>query len=442
MVRRAEEAGKSECRSVMERIRQYLRRKAADFQLVFNGHLMQRNRIDVKDRVNQDIGAKKLLEDWADIDWRLVDKRVRNLRQRIFRATESGKWNQAHSLMKLMLRSYSNLLQSVRKVTQDNKGRKTPGIDRQKVLTPKARLKLVREMSKCEAWKVKPARRVYIPKADGKQRPLGILTIKNRVAQAIMKNAIEPSWEARFEPNSYGFRPGRSTQDAIQQCWTRLNKRSSHNWVLDADVRAAFDNIRHDHILERLGNVPGRELIRQWLKAGYVEAEMFHDTASGVPQGGVISPILANIALDGLEAVLRGKSGFIRHADKRKPGYIRYADDFVVTMGSREELEALVPTVEKILCGTWLGVEYREDANCSRRGRVQLSWLQCKNLQGEMHRQTTKGKGACVSAKDSGLATEPQDGSGRRCHSTSKPDSPRLGKLLQIWKQQRHLQLR
>lgn len=301
----------------------------------------------MKDRVNQDIGATKLLQDWEDIDWKPIEKRVRNLRQRIFRATECGQWNKVRSLMKLMLRSYSNLLQSVRKVTQKNKGRKTAGVDNQKVLTPKARVKLVREMLKFEAWKVKPARRVYIPKAGGRQRPLGILTIKNRVAQAVVKNALEPSWEARFEPNSYGFRPGRSCHDALQQCWLRLNKGSTHQWVLDADIRAAFDNIRHDLILERLGQVPGRELIRQWLKAGYLEAEILHDTASGVPQGGVISPVLANIALDGLETLLTGRAGFSRRTDKRKPAFIRYADDFIVTMSSREELEALVPTIEK-----------------------------------------------------------------------------------------------
>jgi RNA-directed DNA polymerase len=244
----------------------------------------------VKDRCQPVIGAGSSLQDWFDINWQTVGKRVRNLRQRIFRATKNKQWNQVRSLMKLMLRSYSNLLHSVRKVTQVNKGKKTAGVDRQKVLTPKARAKLVREMLKCSAWKVSPARRVYIPKAGGKQRPLGILTIKNRVAQAIVKNAWEPSWEARFEPNSYGFRPGRSCHDAIVQVWNRLNRHSTHKWALDADLKGAFDNICHNFVLSQVALLPGRELMKQWLKAGYMEAEIFNATDHGVPHGGVITP--------------------------------------------------------------------------------------------------------------------------------------------------------
>lgn len=289
----------------------------------------------MKDRYQPVIGAKGSLQDWTDIDWQTIGKRVRNLRQRIFRATKNKKWNQVRSLMKLMLRSYSNLLACVRKVTQVNKGKKTAGIDRQKVLTPKARVKLVREMLKCSAWKVSPARRVYIPKAGGKQRPLGILTIKNRVAQAIVKNAWEPSWEARFEPNSYGFRPGRSCHDAIVQVWNRLNRRSTHKWALDADLKGAFDNICHNFVLSQVAHLPGRELVKQWLKAGYMEAEIFNATTCGVPQGGVISPLAANVALDGLEAHLG-----------RDFSYIRYADDFVVTAKSREQIEAALPKIK------------------------------------------------------------------------------------------------
>lgn len=269
----------------------------------------------MKDRVQLNIGVEEPSLEWSSIIWTTVEKRVRNLRQRIYRATKNGQWNKVRSLTKLMLRSHANLLMSVRKVTQENKGKRTAGIDKQLILTPKAKIKLVQEMLEYAAWKVKPAKRIYIPKADGKKRPLGILTIKNRVAQAIVKNAMEPSWEARFETHSYGFRPGRSTQDAIDQCWNRLRGNCKDKWVLDADIKGAFDNINQEYILKQLGNIPAKGLIKAWLKAGYVELKMFHDTTSGVQQGGVISPLLANIALDGMQQLIGNKVGFIRYAD-------------------------------------------------------------------------------------------------------------------------------
>ena len=173
-----------------------------------------------------------------------------------------------------------------------------------------------------------------------KHRPLGILTVKNRVAQAIIKNALEPVWEAQFEQHSYGFRPGRSVHDAIQQCHKRLSGMRGDCWILDADVKAAFDNSSHELLLNRLNEIPGRRLIRAWLKAGYMEGEIFNATTSGVPQGGVISPLLFNVTMDGLEALVKAAGNY---------GFIRYADDFVVTARTQEALEKLKPTISNFL---------------------------------------------------------------------------------------------
>ena len=286
--------------------------------------------------------------DWNAVDWRQAEKTVRNLRQRIFRATQEGNMKKVRSLQKLMLKSYSNRLVSARRVTQISSGKNTPGVDKMVLKTPAARGELVTFMAQYTTWKAQPAKRVYIPKANGKQRPLGVPVIIDRSIQAMVKNALEPSWEARFEGSSYGFRPGRSCHDAIEKIYGLARPNKTKKWVLDADIKGAFDNIAHEHLLKAIGQVPGKELIKQWLKAGYMEQGAFHATEAGTPQGGVISPLLANIALHGIEEALG-----VRY-DKRgqiisKRAVVRYADDFVVFCETQEDAEAAKQTLSRWL---------------------------------------------------------------------------------------------
>jgi RNA-directed DNA polymerase len=287
--------------------------------------------------------------DWNAIDWRKAQRLVRNLRQRIFRATQAGDRKKVRSLQKLMLRSQANRELSVRRVTQINQGKHTPGVDKVVVKTPGARGRLVDALASYQVWKAKPARRVYIPKTNGKQRPLGIPVVIDRCLQAMVKNALEPSWEARFEGCSYGFRPGRSCHDAIEKIYLLARPNKTKKWVLDADIKGAFDNIDHQALLEAIGEVPGKELIKQWLKAGYVDKKVFHETTSGTPQGGVISPLLANIALHGMEEALGVTYGW-GNTLRSKRALVQYADDFVVFCESREDAE----TARQILT-EWLG---------------------------------------------------------------------------------------
>jgi len=227
-----------------------------------------------------------------------------------------------------MMRSYSNRLVSVRRVVQINAGKNTPGIDKVVLKTPSAKAGMVDLLNHYGPRKAQPVRRIYIPKSNKKLRPLGIPVVFDRCLQALVKNALEPSWEARFEGISYGFQPGRSTHDAIGKIYLLARPNKTKKWILDADIKGAFDNISHDHLLQAIGPVPGRELIKQWLKAGYVEQEMFHQTEHGTPQGGVISPLLANIALHGMEEAI-GVKYDSRGQLRGKRAVVRYADDFV-----------------------------------------------------------------------------------------------------------------
>ena len=198
-----------------------------------------------------------------------------------------------------MLRSRANALHSVRRVTEVNQGRETAGIDGQIARTATERAELAWWVQhRATLWQARPVKRVWIPKGNGKRRGLGIPVIADRCLQAAAVNALEPEWEARFEPKSYGFRPGRSCQDAIAAIfWTVAGRRTKRRWVLDADLTAAFDRVDHDHILNQLEGFPAKEAVAGWLKAGVVDQGRFAPTEEGTPQGGVISPLIFNIAL-------------------------------------------------------------------------------------------------------------------------------------------------
>ena len=311
-------------------------------------------------------GPEDVPFDWRQIDWRRVEADVRRLRQRIFTASKAGDLKRVRSLQKLMLRSHANTLNSVRRVTERNAGRLTAGVDGEVVLTPEAKARLAdRIQHQPEPFKALPVRRVYIPKPGSrKRRPLGIPVIAERAHQARVVNALEPEWEARFEPRSYGFRPGRGCHDAIQAIHQAVKGKSpKRRWVLDADLAGAFDRIAHDHILTMLGSFPARGMVAQWLKAGVVEQGRLHRTEEGTPQGGVVSPVLLNVALHGMEQAAgvhycttgtnAGKAAM------GSPVVIRYADDLVALCHTRQEALEV-----KARLASWLaprGLAFNED---------------------------------------------------------------------------------
>jgi Retron-type reverse transcriptase len=306
--------------------------------------------------------------DWDNVDWRSCEQEVRRLRQRIFKATREGDWRKVRNLQKLMLRSRSNTLVSVRQVTQRNAGRKTAGVDGEVALTSPARAEVAeRVLATCGDWRPVAVKRVHIPKASNpaKLRPLGIPVITDRCHQARVRNALEPEWEARFEPRSYGFRPGRGCQDAIGAVYQACKgPRAKRLWALDADLAAAFDRIDHDRLLSALGDFPARGMIRGWLKAGVFEpGRGFAPTEEGTPQGGVISPLLLNVALHGMEEAAGVRwidSG--SHAGEVTAGspiLVRYADDVTVLCHSQEQARQV-----KARLAEWLmprGLAFNED---------------------------------------------------------------------------------
>jgi len=287
---------------------------------------------------------------WEQIDWTKCECQVGRLQARIVKATREGRWGKVQALQRLLTCSFSGKALAVKRVTE-NQGKRTPGVDNVSWPTPAAKLKAIGSLHR-RGYRPLPLRRVYIPKANGKQRPLGIPTMKDRAMQALYLLALEPIAETAADPNSYGFRPKRSTADALQQCFNTLCRGCSARWVLEGDIKGCFDHISHEWMLKYVPT--DKAVLRQWLKAGYVENRNLFPTEAGTPQGGIISPTLANMTLDGLETLLAQHFGREKWtAGKRwhpKVNLIRYADDFIITGDSKELLEKEVrPLVEQFL---------------------------------------------------------------------------------------------
>ena len=283
--------------------------------------------------------------EWRALPWRKLEVAVFKLQKRIYKASQAGDVRRVHQLQRLLLKSRAAKLLAVRRVTQDNRGKHTAGVDGIKSLTPKQRLTVARNLDGLPTGK--PARRIWIPKpGKNEQRPLSIPTLYDRARQALVKQAMEPEWEAKFEPNSYGFRPGRSVHDAIGAIYLAINRQPKY--VLDADIAKCFDRIDRDALLRKTGTFPTlQRLIKRWLNAGIVDNDVFSKTESGTQQGSVLSPLLANIALHGLETYLR-RHFPRKHTDKQKerqrirrwqPQVIRYADDLVVLHRDKTAIE-------------------------------------------------------------------------------------------------------
>jgi RNA-directed DNA polymerase len=286
--------------------------------------------------------------EWKDLNWRKLERVTFKLQKRIFQASERGDVKAVRKLQKTLIRSWSAKCIAVRRVTQDNQGKSTAGVDGVKSLTPKQRTNLVGKLR--ITGKAKPTRRVNIPKPGTTEtRPLGIPTINDRALQALVKIALEPEWEAKFEPNSYGFRPGRSCHDAIGAIFDSIRYKAKY--VLDADIAKCFDRINHNTLLDKIKTYPSlRKQIKSWLKSGVMERGNISQTNEGTPQGGVISPLLANIALHGMEDRIKQyaetlKGGISKYNNRQSLSLIRYADDFVII---HEDINVILKSQEII----------------------------------------------------------------------------------------------
>lgn len=297
---------------------------------------------------------------WEAIDWQKALAYVKKLQVRIVKAQKEGHYSKMKSLQWLLTHSFYAKALAVKRVTS-NQGKRTSGVDHELWLTPQAKFNAISKLNR-RGYHPQPLRRHYIRKKNGKMRPLGIPTMTDRAMQTLYKFSLEPIAETYADPNSYGFRIGRSTHDAIEQCFTDLNKGKSPEWILEGDIKGCFDHISHQWLLE---NIPmDTQILEKWLKCGFVETGKLFPTDEGTPQGGTISPTLMNMTLDGLERLLQERLPTRQKVNGRthfnKLNFVRYADDFIITGESPEFLrDKVLPIVKEFL--TERGLQLSEE---------------------------------------------------------------------------------
>jgi RNA-directed DNA polymerase len=285
-------------------------------------------------------------ENWHSIDWAKAHRIVRRLQARIVKATQEGKWGRVKALQRLLTHSLSGKVLAVKRVTE-NQGKRTPGVDGKTWKTPQEKATAI-QMLRQRGYHPQPLRRIYIPKSNGNKRPLSIPCMLCRAMQALYLLALDPVAETTADPNSYGFRKERSPADAIEQCFKALGKARSPQWILEGDIKACFDKISHEWLL---AHIPmDKSILRKWLKAGFIEKQVLHPTEEGTPQGGICSPVIANLTLDGLERELLERYPKPKTGYNAKVNFVRFADDFIVTGVSKELLEQEVkPLIEQFM---------------------------------------------------------------------------------------------
>lgn len=285
--------------------------------------------------------------EWHAIEWRYAHQIVRRLQARIVKATQAGRWGKGQALQRLLTHSFSGKALAVKRVTE-NPGKRTPGGDGVIWDTPAKKATAIRTLRQ-RGYRPCPLRRVYMAKPNGKKRPLGIATMKDRAMQALSLLALEPIAETRADPNSYGFRPERSPADAIGHLHQVLSLPTGARWIFEGDIRSCFDHISHEGLCTHIPMA--KTILRQWLKAGFMDKAVLPATEAGVPQGAICSPVLANLTLDGLEAKLRERYPKATARSRRaKVNLVRFADDFLITGSSPELLATEVnPLVEQFL---------------------------------------------------------------------------------------------